>query len=977
MNVPEQVTRLIETFDRNIEAYKDPEYNETQLRHEFVDPFFMALGWDVNNTAGLAEAYKDVIHEDSIRIGSATKAPDYCFRIGGTRKFFVEAKKPSISIKDAPHPAFQLRRYAWSAKLPLSILTDFEEFAVYDCRVRPVKADRSSAARIKYIKYTEYPDRWDEIASVFSKDAILKGSFDKYAKSARRKRGTAEVDTAFLNEIETWRDIIARNIAVRNPSLTNRRLNFAVQRTIDRIIFLRIAEDRGIERYGELLATASGPDTYLRLFKLFEKADDRYNSGLFHFHKEPDRDEPDDLTPTLTIDDKPLKDIIKSLYYPDSPYEFAVLPAEILGQIYEQFLGKVITLTKGHHARIEYKPEVKKAGGVYYTPSYIVDYIVKNTVGKLLETKTPTAVNNLKILDPACGSGSFLIAAYQYLLDWYLKYYSENDPSKYTKGRNPKLYQTDKGDYRLTIGERKRIVLNNIFGVDIYSQAVEVTKLSLLLKVLEGQAQLVLFHKERALPDLGSNIKCGNSLIGPDFYEKKQLTMFDEEERYRINVFDWKKEFPKILNRKKPGFDTVIGNPPYLAFYSKQSVKSYYPVEYDYLVRHAPFLCGHPTKRINSVMFFMERGVNLLRPEGLIGLIIDMSVHEDAYTGIRKFMFENTQFLLVVPYISAFKKVSSSQSLFVAAKKPLAKLAEQTAFIDGQNLSNMLATIPQEELIGDDEYNIQYTPFSPILRKITNTKHILLKDISSLSRGMVVSKDFVVNEKQDKHTYKCVFGTNINRYFLQYPTREQLQNLRGRGKYIIHSKTFEEQINAAFKKQGRNTVNVIGQKERFLEPKIFVRYTPTFGRVEATYDQNGYFSDHTLSLINNIQDYDPRFLLGILNSKLLGFYALHKRLIKAEVGKIPQFPTRKLGQLPICTLDLSDPKDKSHHDKIVSLVESMLDLNKQLAKAKTTHEKTALKRQIDTTDRQIDNLVYKLYDLTDEEIAIIKESHSK
>ncbi|RKY11287.1 MAG: restriction endonuclease subunit M, partial [Planctomycetota bacterium] len=516
MGVPEQVARLIEGFDSNIEAYKDHKYNETQLRHEFVDPFFMALGWDVNNTAGLAEAYKDVIHEDSIRIGSATKAPDYCFRIGGTRKFFVETKRPSVNIRQDVSPAFQLRRYAWSAKLPLSILTDFEEFAVYDCRVRPVKADLASAARVKYMKYTEYADRWDEIASVFSKEAILKGSFDKYAESARRKKGTAEVDVAFLAEIEKWRDIIARNIALRNPSLTNRQLNFAVQRTIDRIIFLRIAEDRGIERYGELLAATSGADTYKRLFRLFEKADDRYNSGLFHFHKEPDRDEPDDLTPVLTIDDKPLKDIIKSLYYPDSPYEFAVLPAEILGQIYEQFLGKVITLTKGHHARIEYKPEVKKAGGVYYTPAYIVDYIVKNTVGKLLEKKTPLAVNKIKILDPACGSGSFLIAAYQYLLDWHLKYYTENEPDKYTKGRNPRLYQTDKGEYRLTISERKRILLNNIFGVDIDSQAVEVTKLSLLLKVLEGEAQLVLFHKERALPDLGNNIKCGNSLIGPD-----------------------------------------------------------------------------------------------------------------------------------------------------------------------------------------------------------------------------------------------------------------------------------------------------------------------------------------------------------------------------------------------------------------------------------------------------------------------------
>ena len=320
MPIPKQVLTLIDTFARNIDAYKTGRYNETQVRREFIDPFFAALDWDMDNTVGYAQAYKDVIHEDAIKIGSALKAPDYCFRIGGTRKFFIEAKKPSIDIKGDPHPAFQLRRYAWSAKLGLSILTDFEEFAVYDCRIRPKKTDRASTARIKYINYTEYAERWDEIESIFSRDAILKGSFDKYAQSTKRKKGTAEVDAAFLAEIERWREIMARNLALRNADLTNRDLNFAVQKTIDRIIFLRIAEDRGLERYGELLALCNGGDVYARLLGMFRQADDRYNSGLFHFQQEKERPEgPDELTPALTIDDAVLKDIFKTLYYPDSP----------------------------------------------------------------------------------------------------------------------------------------------------------------------------------------------------------------------------------------------------------------------------------------------------------------------------------------------------------------------------------------------------------------------------------------------------------------------------------------------------------------------------------------------------------------------------------------------------------------------------------------------------------------------------------
>lgn len=213
MTVPIKLLELAERFHRNLDVYRQGMYNETQLRREFIDPFFKALGWDVDNEQGYAEAYKDVIHEDAIRVGGATKAPDYCFRIGGTRKFFLEAKKPAISIKSDIHPAYQLRRYAWSAKLPLSILTDFEEFAVYDCRIKPLPTDIAAAARVLYFTFTEYADRWQEIVDIFSRAAVLKGSFDKYAESTRAKKGTAEVDAAFLKEIEGWREILARTIA--------------------------------------------------------------------------------------------------------------------------------------------------------------------------------------------------------------------------------------------------------------------------------------------------------------------------------------------------------------------------------------------------------------------------------------------------------------------------------------------------------------------------------------------------------------------------------------------------------------------------------------------------------------------------------------------------------------------------------------------------------------------------------------------
>ncbi|MCD6413286.1 MAG: N-6 DNA methylase, partial [Elusimicrobia bacterium] len=658
MKVPEEIFKLIERFKDNLEDYKSGRYNETQVRLEFIDPFFKALGWDVHNEKGYAEAYKDVIHEDAIKISGATKAPDYCFRIGGVRKFFLEAKKPSIDIKHDTHPAYQLRRYAWSAKLPLSILTDFEEFAVYDCRFKPVKTDKASTARILYLNFREYIDKWEEISSIFAREAVLKGSFDRYIESNKKKKGTAEVDSAFLKEIETWRENLAKNIALRNPKLSQRAINFAVQKTIDRIIFLRISEDRGLESYGTLREVGNGNNVYRRLCEIFLKADKRYNSGLFHFKREKGiSTHPDELTLTIKIDDAPLKTIIKSLYYPDSPYEFSVLPSDILGQVYEQFLGKVIRLTSSHRAVVEEKPEVRKAGGVYYTPTYIVDYIVKNTVGKLVEGKTPKQVEKLKILDPACGSGSFLIGAYQYLLNWHRDWYVKHGPQKHKKV----LYQATGGDWRLTTDEKKRILLNNIYGVDIDEQAVEVTKLALLLKVLEGETQLQLLH-ERILPNLGNNIKCGNSLIGPDFYENQPMDLFDEKEQYRINAFDWETEFPEIFSGKNPGFDAVIGNPPYFNI-SILDKKIFHYLESKYKKIHTGY---------NDIMYyFIYKGIELLNSYGVYGVITSNYYLGNSYAKLlRKYLKEHVSKIINFKDFLIFKDANIHTNIIIAHKNP-------------------------------------------------------------------------------------------------------------------------------------------------------------------------------------------------------------------------------------------------------------------------------------------------------------------
>jgi hypothetical protein len=364
---PQTIIDLVEAFERNLESYLSPQYKEASTRQEFINPLFEALGWDVQNTLKYAENYKGVVHEPSLEEEFGSRAPDYSFQPAGQLKFYVEAKKPAVNLDRDPAPAHQLRMYGWTKQLPLSILTNFAEFAIYDCRVEPKASDNPAVARLHYFTFREYPQRWDELASLFSPDAIFKGSFDRFAES-RKRRGAAAFDQRFLVDMEDWRKRLAQNIALRNPKLSERDLQYAVQQTIDRTIFLRICEARGIERFGNLRELADLPEIYPHLVEYFRAADGAYNSGLFHFRREHGRDLPDELTPGLFIDDAVLKYILKQLYWPARPYAFEVVPADILGQVYERFLGKVIHLTSDHRAKVEDKPEVKvkKARGVYY-----------------------------------------------------------------------------------------------------------------------------------------------------------------------------------------------------------------------------------------------------------------------------------------------------------------------------------------------------------------------------------------------------------------------------------------------------------------------------------------------------------------------------------------------------------------------------------------------------------------------------------
>ncbi len=1022
MCVPNRIKELIETFNNNIESYKKGIYNETQVRREFVDPFFEELGWDIANRQGYAEAYKDVIHEDAIKVGGVTKAPDYCFRVGGARKFFLEAKKPSVNIKEDIHPAYQLRRYGWSAKLPISILTDFEEFAVYDCRVKPLKTDQVSHSRILYLKYTDYADRWKEIADIFSRDAILKGSFDKYIESSKIKKGTSEVDTAFLQEIERWRELLARNIALRNPDISQRELNFTVQQTIDRIVFLRICEDRGMENYGRLMALQNGENVYKRLFQLFNKADEKYNSGLFHFRKEKGRENCDSLTPSLQIDDKPLKTIFKNLYYPDSPYEFSVLPADILGQVYEKFLGKVIRLTNKHQAKIEEKPEVRKAGGVYYTPDYIVDYIVNNTVNKLVEGKKigpRGGVSRLRILDPACGSGSFLIGAYQFLLDWHRDEYVSDGLDKWSKGKAPRIYQSRKGEWRLTTDERKRILLNNIYGVDIDPQAVEVTKLSLLLKVLEGEdeqsigKQMSLFQ-ERVLPDLSNNIKCGNSLIGPDFYDHQQLDIFGEEEIYRVNAFDWNTEFGPIM--KDGGFDAVIGNPPYVRI---QAMKEWAPSEVEFYKQHFK---SASKGNYDIYVVFVERGLQLLNKKGRMGYILPHKFFQAKYGAPLRELIAGGKHLSEIVHFG-------DQQIFVGATTytclQFLNKAGSNSFryaevqdLDGWRSRGAASEIeiPADRTTAS-EWNFVVGPGAALFERLSQMP-VKLRDVAErMAQGIrtsanevyvlaLVSENENMLRAQSKQLDRVVplergvvlsflKGREIKPYqilpsgqvvIIPYrvkgdrneliPEDELLRNFPNTHTYLCKNKTFLEERERG-RMKGVQWYGYVYPKniEVMTSPKILV--PDIADRASFALDESGQYaftSGYGITLKDSISE-TYKYILGLLNSKVLDFYL--KQVSTSLRGGFFRYFTQFIEKIPIRTLKFDNPNDVTMHNKMVELVDQMLELNKKLAESKVPQTAEMLRRQIKSIDRQINQLVYLLYDLTREEIESVESEAYK
>lgn len=1025
----EEVARLCAYFATNREAFLAPGVKEAHVRQTLIAPLFEALGWDVGNAAMIAPQYREVIpedSEDSLEAEGHRKAPDYTFRVGTLPKFYAEAKKCGVNIGADPGPSYQLRWYGWNAKVALSVLTGFEELAVYDCTLRPRQGDKASHARIQYFRCEEYVDRWRELWDVFSREAAWSGAFDQYAAS-KRKRGTSEVDEEFLKEIEGWRVALARNMALRNAGLSPEDLNAAVQLTIDRVVFLRMAEDRGLEAYGHLLKLCERPDVYARfMHDVCRRADQRYNAGLFHFEKECGVAEtPDRITPGLTVDDKVLKPILQGLYFEHgSPYHFGLLPVEILGTVYERFLGKVIRLTVGHQAKVEEKPEVRKAGGVYYTPACIVRYIVQQTMGRQIAGRSPVQLAGLRngkepfrVLDLACGSGSFLLGAYQCLLDHCLKWYTEHSPEKHKAAVwNGNRHSPDQPQWRLTIGEKKRILSTHIFGVDIDAQAVEVTKLSLLLKVLEGetseslakQQQRQLFE-DRALPNLAENIKCGNSLIGPDCFTGRLIP--EPDEMKRINPFDWNREFPRAM--RAGGFDCIIGNPPYVRI---QTMKQWAPLEVEiYKERFQAAASGN----YDVYVVFIQQGLRRLNRRGRLGFICPHKFFNSRYgEPLRAIIADGNHLSHIVHFgdQQIFDGATTYTCLLFLDKSPTTRCR----FVKVDDLAAWRACgtarkgYVKSNKITASEWHWTVGRGAALFGRLLKMP-VKLGDVADVFVGLQTSADdvYIMDLVAERHRtcrmrsrslgrewtfekgllYPLASGTDVGRYrplptrqciLFPYAVQQERATLidfetmesrfpRTAAYLVANRKRLQEREGGAFRgdqwyRFGRSQNLGIQQRVKLCVPRLLEH-------LHAAFDAEGScFLDNVdvggVVLKEPFRSQGLPYLLALLNSRLMRWY--FPQVSAPFRGGWRSANRQFLSLLPICILDLQKPNDKVVQNQLVNLVDSMLTFHRQLASARSAAQRKVIQRQIEATDADIDRLVYDLYGLSAEEIAIVE-----
>jgi len=922
-------------------------YDEENTKKDFILPLFHHLGWEVDNLAEVAAEEK-----------ASSGRVDYAFKLVGVSRLYVEVKPLREDLSSRTDWAKQAITYAENKGVTWAILTNFKQLMLFNA-----EWDEPNLDRARFLNLTCH-DYEPDFAKLWwlSKESIEKGILNEEARKVGALKPKLPVEKSLYNQLLKWRADLFNQIFhyQKDKGVSLRQTDELIQQFINRLVFIRYAEDRGIEE-NKLRAAlhqwrSSGREGDLidRIRDIFRNFASVYDSDLFP---------PLDAWDSVFVESVTLERIIDGLYERPTRlagYDFAAIDADVLGAVYEQYLGYVAQVAQEQAKReaaqarllgfeepvfeLEAKRLKRKQQGIYYTPKFVVDYIVRETVGRFLEERNHNEIVNVKILDPACGSGSFLIRAYEELLKYH-------------------AYQKNKSPAELDQWERRPILTGNIFGVDLDRQAVEIARLNLLLRSLSRQ---------ETLPSLADNIRQGNSLISGN---EEELRSYFGDNWQEIKPFDWQTEFKDIM--ANGGFDVVIGNPPYQSYYSRFSQKidkaytDYYLSIYDFLQG----VSGIP--RISSIMLFLDRAAQWVKPGGRVAFVLDQELLDiAAYGRIRKYILDKC-FIDVVVAKARFPEINLDTCIIVLRKKKPGDEDDEhaTRWVDDIEQSDKFVLVGQEEFRKHTNFEFRCSPYDSILSKIEAVSRPLGK-VSLVRTGMCITReDFYSDEQVNDKWHPGLFGSNVERYFLEWPSSDQAKHTRGRKKFLCFDKNLEAEVNKRFASQGSKTVKVIGSEDRFIQPKLLVRQGPSQPRIEATYDDAQYYAHQTLHIVNEKQA-SLKFLLAILNSQLMGFYAREVRAIKYGPRKPPQIRTRSLATLPIRLIDFDNPADKKRHDDFVALVDKMLERNKRLAPVRNMAcaEREELLRQIKQTDQKIDNLVYDLYGLTEEEKTMVEET---
>ncbi len=956
----EAVQQLAADFQACESDYLSPVYQEAEARRDFIDKFLIALGWDVNHDHQKNPYQQEVKVERSVNTTGSQRRADYAFHLAPNFqdvRFFVEAKKPFGDIV-TPDNCFQAIRYGWSAQTPIVFLTNFCQLVILDSRYMP-DIDNTNSRIIKKFNYREYtdPEKFAEIYYLLSREALLSGSFDQYAENLPRRRGKAvqlaffkggyqSIDESFLFELDQYRERLARGFKRKNPELDGDTLTEITQRVIDRLVFIRFLEDKMIQPQHLISQFGDKGTAWQDFVAASRKLDGFCNGVVFKKHAIID-------SPSFAVDDRDFGDICEKLADINSPYDFNAIPIHILGSIYERFLGKVITTT-AKRATVEEKPEVRKAGGVYYTPEYIVRYIVANTVGKIIEGLTPSQIAEMRFADIACGSGSFLLGIFDLLLRYHGEWYNSHPSQAKRDGCDLR----DDGSWHLSLGQRRQILLNNIYGVDIDHQAVEVAQLSLYLKLLEEETTATartyqLEMHETLLPSLNENIVCGNSLIGTDLNDG---FLFETDEEKKLLPMDFKHRFPRIF--KQGGFDAVIGNPPYVFGRDWKFLgipafcKEYFRQHY----KASPY-------QLDMFSLFMERSMSLAKVGGRVGLIVPDVWLTNTYSSItRKFLLNGSQELCFAkPPSNVFHGITVDTVVFTLQKSTQPDAQFSTCIINSRGTLEIDYFPKQDFLDGSRPIAIGgKNILSPLIERLLTNKQ-KLGDVAEITRGV--------------HPYRAD-GFGVSAFGEGYQTKRDLE---------------ERPYNSKIQKRGYRPFIYGKDLHRFLEPtpKEYIKYgpwlaeprSPQFFEGERVYSRK-ILSDRLLVTIetkNTIADQqvyitkssklDAHFLAGIMGSCLMAYFI--RSYFDECTTAFPQIKISQLRLLPLPEIDLSDESFKSKHNKMISLVRELLKMNKGIVSAKTDSVLNFYSNKAISIEGQIDQLVFDLYELTSEEVKTV------